>query len=142
MSEPSLVEFGKIDRANWPAGPWDDEPDVIRWIDTATNRFCLIRRGPSGNLCGYVGIAHGHPWHGVDEGQITPYPEVHGGLTFSDFIDSDQPWWWIGFDCAHARDLLPSLTPLDAHQLETYKDVSYVKAECARLAAQAEEAAA
>lgn len=51
--------------------------------------------------------------------------------------------WWLGFDCAHSGDVSPGnikfyeergLGRLSIH--ETYKPLSYVKAECAKLARQ------
>lgn len=62
---------------------------------------------------------------------------VHGGLTFADqFHDqsADDPRWWFGFDCAHAGDLTPA-SPASL-RLGVYRDWEYVKAQCARLAAQ------
>lgn len=85
---------------SWGAGPWDDEPDKVSWTDAATGRPCLVVRGPSGALCGYVAVDPGHPWHGVDYGccpgdqgscdddtWCSHAPdqrvEVHGGLTYA-----------------------------------------------------------
>lgn len=92
------------------SGPWDTEPDKAQWIDEATGLDCLIVRGPVGALCGYVGVAPTHPWHGKDYGQHvgdtecdnefcyehTPGGgvEVHGGLTFASSCqkgDEDGP---------------------------------------------------
>lgn len=42
--------------------------------------------------------------------------------------------WWLGFDCAHFGDSSPGLSRHDDYG--SYKPVSYVKAECARLARQ------
>ena len=54
--------------------------------------------------------------------------------------------WWFGFDCAHSFDLAPAYSammedmklrsPLLDHYEEVYRDVAYVAAECAKLAAQ------
>lgn len=85
--------------ADMPVGPWTSEPDKVQWIDDATGLDCLIVRGPMGALCGYVGIAPDHPWHGksysscladdcTNEYCYEHSPEalvrVHGGLTYSD----------------------------------------------------------
>ena len=86
---------------NWLRGrfaEWEST-DKAQWVDEATGLDCLIVRGPSGALCGYVGVAPGHPWHGKDYSQCLETPvceeswcghsagsrlEVHGGITFAD----------------------------------------------------------
>lgn len=70
-----------IDKTEWARGAWDNEPDKIQWQDEATGLPCLIVRGPSGALCGYVGVAPGHPWHGKDYDSCDV--DVHWGLTFA-----------------------------------------------------------
>lgn len=70
-----------IDKTDWTRGPWDKEPDKIQWQDDATGLPCLIVRGPSGALCGYVGVATDHPWHGGSYDSCDV--DVHGGLTFA-----------------------------------------------------------
>lgn len=70
-----------IDKTEWARGAWDQEPDKIQWQDEATGLPCLIVRGPSGALCGYVGVAPDHPWHGKDYDSCEV--EVHWGLTFA-----------------------------------------------------------
>lgn len=126
------------DREQWPSGPWDDEPDRVQWTDDDTGLACLIRRGPLGNWCGYVGVPEGHPWHGMDYHHCvvcrTSYLDgcehneplssvviVHGGLTFAAGCDGDpvagvchvaddgDTVWWLGFDCGHGFDLVPGL---------------------------------
>ena len=73
------------EKAEWPHGPWTDEPDKVQWIDEATGLDCLIVRNGSGALCGYVGVAPEHPLHGVDyDDDACPRFDVHGGLTFAD----------------------------------------------------------
>jgi hypothetical protein len=78
-------------------------------------------RGPSGALCGYVGVTRAHPWHEADYTDLGSSPNVHGGLTFSapctDHGDeasdichvgsTNGPVWWFGFDCAHLGDQCP-----------------------------------
>ena len=115
-------------------GPWNDEPDKVQWIDEATGLDCLIVRGPSGALCGYVGVPPTHPWHGGDYGRCTASPacvnewcehtpeaclDVHGGITFSGGCNTSDPEGichipepgrpadvhWYGWDAAHASDL-------------------------------------
>jgi len=171
----------KIEKDNWPAGEWDNEPDKIQWEDEATGYPCLVVRNRMGALCGYVGVPNGHRFHGVGYDDVSigkvdgeyndeDYPPAHGGLTFSNKCadgipenegichvpgpgEPDDPWW-LGFDCAHGGDLVPSminfheqyLVTLSAEELakreewavlrqDTYRNVAYVKARCAELAA-------
>lgn len=49
-----------IDRAGWPAGEWDNEPDRVEWRDEATGLPCLMVRNRLGNWCGYAGVHSGH----------------------------------------------------------------------------------
>jgi hypothetical protein len=88
------------DKSAWPRGEWDNEPDKMQWPDPSTGLPCLIVRGPSGALCGYVGVGPTHPWYGKDhlhgctlrEPCGNEYCEhspgaivgAHGGLTYSD----------------------------------------------------------
>jgi hypothetical protein len=119
----------------WGAGPWQDEPDKIQWVDEATNLDCLMHRHPvSGHWCGYVGVSEGHPYFEVgysgcslkppcaaDYCDHSPDVDVHGGLTYAAFCregddeskgvchvpEAGRPHrvWWLGFDCAHSGDV-------------------------------------
>lgn len=50
--------------------------------------------------------------------------DVHGGVTFSDFMDENKDIYWIGFDCDHVGD-----------NVET-QDLDYCINECENLATQ------
>lgn len=138
-------------------GPWADEPDKVQWIDPETGLDCLIVRNPMGALCGYVGVPPGHPWHGADYDDVDV--DVHGGLTFASSCHEDAPKdmgvchvpapgrpadvWWLGFDCCHSDDVAPMYVDTYIDMLTTpgwpaptYKDVSYVSAQCELLAEQ------
>lgn len=153
-------EYRTVDKSEWPRGVWDAEPDKMQWPDPATGLPCLVVRGPSGALCGYVGVPAGHPLFGKDnDGDACDYIRVHGGLTFSgpcaDAGDEARHIchvpgpgepdhvWWLGFDCAHCDDLSPARFDSRWARLseETYKNIAYVRAEVARLAAQLKAAA-
>lgn len=138
-----------IDKSKWRRGPWDSEPDKVQWPDAATGLPCLIVRGPCGNLCGYVGVPPGHPLY---ERDCDDCPVMaHGGLTFSDRCQSGRPEdrgvchrpapgesddvWWLGFDCAHWGDLVPSYPNVGMPD-ELYRDIGYVTDQCRSLAAQ------
>lgn len=151
------------DRTGWPAGPWDDEPDKAQWTDEATGLVCLIRRGQSGSLCGYVGVGPAHPFHGKAYNECVvgcgeDYCDhgvgwAHGGLTYSGPCQEGEPehgichvpedgstdaQWWFGFDCAHGGDLCPMWDQAVRALLgpAVYRDMAYVQGECAALAGQ------
>jgi hypothetical protein len=152
-----------MNHIEWGEGPWNNEEDHYVWIDPVTDLDCMINRGPSGALCGYVGVGPDHPMHGVHYDQ-TDY-DVHGGLTYSNSCQEDgeichvpaegreHDIWWLGFDCAHGWDVMPKMdadlrelrtrvpafpelaAPFDDPRLRsTYKDVDYVRREVMDLA--------
>lgn len=147
-----------VDKSGWPMrGEWDSEPDKLQWIDAATDLDCLIHRGPSGALCGYVGVPPGHKFHGLGYSEVEPDPSVHGGLTFASACDeTPRPngggichiplpgrpadVWWLGFDCAHSGDFCPAYSR-EFSGWESYRHLAYVKHEVANLARQLAEAA-
>lgn len=118
------------------AGPWNDEPDYAKW--EAHGVTCEIKRVPSmGHLCGYVTVPEGHPWFEQDYDYIEA--DVHGGLTYG---SKSSDGYTVGFDCAHAFDLLPMTVAMGRgsgteNYRDTYRDWAFVKAEVERLAAQA-----
>jgi hypothetical protein len=152
--------FKTIDRAalGWPSGEWDSEPDKMQWPDEATGLPCLAVRHPrSGNWCGYVGVAEGHPLFGKDYDDADL--EVHGGITFAEACrpGSDESTgichtpapgepdhvWWLGFDCAHAWDHSPDDVrrsaegyPWNLLSDSHYRTLAYVQNECRSLAQQ------
>lgn len=150
-----------VDRSKWKwSGVPDDEPDKAQWIDQATGLDCLINRGPSGALCGYVGVPEGHRLYGVDYDNVRVnnpendgYPDVHWGLTYADRCQpSEDPSrgichtgevanknvWWLGFDCAHSGDICPSYMGDDDFWVDrsSYKDFNFVRTEVEVLAKQ------
>jgi hypothetical protein len=153
-------------KAEWPHGPWDDEPDKVQWPDERTGFPCLAVRNHFGVWCGYVGVLPGNPYYGQPYQDLYDF-HVHGGLTFAGSCSPEGPEgrtichapdpgepddvWWFGFDCGHARDLSPYLqfevdlpfdvpssyrAPVPLPVRETYRDLGYVHAECANLARQ------
>ena len=141
-----------VDKSTWGPGPWQDEPDKLQWTDADTGLPCLIVRSSwHGALCGYVGVAEGHPAFARDHDEVDV--TVHGGLTFSDFCDEGEEYgichipapgetervWWLGFDAGHARDLRPAwaASGLKVSFVDcTYRDLAYMQEQCAVLAAQ------
>lgn len=104
-----------VNRRQWPEGPWHHEPDRIEWRSHGLP--CLIARGPLGNLCGYVAVPPRHRAHGRHYDDVLV--ETHGGLTYAARCyghichrprkGESRHVWWLGFDCAHAFDAVPSL---------------------------------
>lgn len=163
------IEYATINRAElrWPSGAWDGEPDKAQWPDPATGLPCLAVRHPTGgHWCGYVGVAPGHPYHGTAyEALGTVDLDAHGGVNFASDCqpseteatgichvpDPGEPEhvWWFGFDCHHCWDFGPYDVamgnergyPFGAMQGTEYRTLDYVRAECARLAAQLKEVA-
>lgn len=145
--------YKTVDKSRWPRGAWDSEPDKLQFSDPATGLPCLIVRAHSGSLCGYVGVVEGHPAFGKDYEKVDV--DVHGGLTYSGFCqhtsdertgvchvpgtgDPEQVWW-LGFDCAHYGDLPPAYSYFEGVVRtpdEEYRDVDYVRRQCAQLANQ------
>src|SRR5947209_3531858 len=146
------------------SGPWDNEPDKAQWQFSPTIA-CMVHRGGGQAWCGYVGVTKGHPLFGMnyDEVEEKYDIQVHGGLTFSAMCDGDEEngichvatdekgkdirAWWLGFDCAHYRDLRPNFADAymakfdedmaDKYPLaQVYRDYAYVRAETERLAEQ------
>lgn len=144
-----------VDKASWPRGPWDDEPDKVQWVDPATDLDCLIVRNHWGAHCGYVGVPPGHPCHGAGYGAVEPDPDVHGCLTFADGCNEEAlegegichiPYpgrpddvWWLGFDCAHYQDYQPGFPEgysMLVNKNCTYRTIDWVRAEVTSLAGQ------
>lgn len=128
-----------MDKTQWGAGPWQSEPDLVRW--TYRGVPCLIVRSPhAGTLCGYVAVRRGHPLYlrHYDHCRL----DCHGGLTFSGRLDLPPPVntrplqglleralrpsgeWWLGFDCAHAGDYMPAIAARTAVYYETFPELA------------------
>jgi hypothetical protein len=161
----AAIEYRTLDKRTWGDGQWQQEPDKVQWTDEATGLPCLAVRGPHGALCGYVGVAEGHPYFRVEYGDgPEDRLDVHGGITYSDLCQEGneaasichipapgQPdhVWWFGFDCAHSGDFCPGSNArlsdafMRSHGLhkgpqpyEQYRTLAYVQGECRALAAQ------
>lgn len=152
-----------VDRAGWPSGPWDGEPDRIEWKTEAGYPAIMQRVPGHGAWCGYVAVPPGHPLHGKSAGEIDSDVAVHGGVTYADkchgavchVAAENEPAdvWWVGFDCVHHCDLAPghekrvAALHLGVNAVFAtrwalqYRDVAYVRAECEALARQLQAAA-
>ncbi len=93
-------------------GEWVEEFDQVDFTYEFYKCHILrvVKREPfavdehyfGGHLCGYVQIPKRHPlyskdWYGIDL-------DCHGGIT----CNENHEEHWIGFDCAHMNDLIPS----------------------------------
>jgi hypothetical protein len=126
----------------WGPGPWCREADRLEW--RRHGLVCLMTRNPLlGNLCGYVGVAPGHPLHGVDRDQVS-WLRVHGGVTYGAACDEERgvchvappgepdDLWWFGFDCLHHCDVSPMHAMYYGFRAEAcdadmrYRDQAYV----------------
>lgn len=135
-------------RAWWTEGPWDDEPDILRWADERTGFPCIARRSRASFWCGYVGVGIEHPYYGLGYEDLEI--DIHGGLSYAEaceespegvchFSEDGEARWWFGFDCGHIFDAAPSWNIPDLTELGVYRDLAYVQAECSRLAMQLEK---
>lgn len=138
-----MGETKQIDKTKWGPGPWQDEPDRQEWKYRGLP--CLAVRNQMGSWCGYVAVPPGHPAY------KKPYDDVdvnvHGGLTYADHCrdhichvpapGEPDDVWWLGFDCGHSDDLVPSMKEFCKSLLwGTYKDLKYVVRETSELAEQ------
>lgn len=153
--------YTHIDRQakEWPAGPWDTEPDKMQWSDPETEFPCLaVRHEDNGHWCGYVGVTLLHPLFGRECNELDENLPGHGGVNFSRFCmpnaheekdichapepGEDDHVWWFGFDCDHGRDLSPHWAGIeqqdrriDPRFKKEYRTLAYVQQVCAALAA-------
>lgn len=91
------------------------------------NYQCLILRTTAlGSLCGYIALPPEHhlfgQYYDTIESLYNYELPAHGGLTFSGEFEN---WYWIGFDCVHAGDLVPN-SPFYSED-DTYKDMKFVE---------------
>lgn len=116
---------------------WDSEPDRVEFIHCGLR--CLILRGPMGSLNGYVELPESSSAWGMDHMWENPF-EVHGGITFSGTLDQimqEETYYAVGFDTAHAWDVIPKLNgrwPIEDNS--TYKNLEFVTNETKSLAEQ------
>jgi hypothetical protein len=144
-----ILQDTYVDKSTWPRGEWDKEPDKLHWIDEETNLDCLIVRGPSGGLCGYVGVDSTHPAFGKDYSDVDV--SVHGGLTYAALCQEDGKIchvpqegrsgeiYWLGFDCGHLGDLTPQFSASSWNDGGIYRSLAYVVNQVTGLARQLKE---
>jgi hypothetical protein len=149
-----VKESPTIDKTKWGRGPWQKEPDRFEWKHKGFP--CLAVRHPRmGQWCGYVAVPPGHPYYEKPCDECADI-DVHGGLTYADHCNrhichvpapgEPDDVWWLGFDCAHAGDVIPSMNEFIPKGItcmtvkspfgETYKTLRYVVNEVNNLAHQ------
>lgn len=115
------IERTLFDKSKWPDGPWKNEVDYIEWTIIQNKYYALILRNGycrettngsilcvGGNLCGYIGIPSSHPAYKKHYEDLNI--KCHGGLTFAGFLPyQKEEIWYLGFDCAHYNDCIPSM---------------------------------
>ncbi len=129
--------------------PWLDEPTALDGIHNWVP-YALRRKGRDDVWLGYVWVPHGHPWHSKDTSDLLDI-NVHGGITFSrerlffkHFLfelngsSGLKDGWWVGFDCGHPGDFIPSQQEMFSDG--TYRTMGYAAAEVKRLCTQAANA--
>lgn len=148
---------------HWGYGEWVEEPDLLEFEHEGLK--CRIQRifakeldghFSLGHLCGYVCIPKEHSKYGKNAFDEFDEMDIHGGLTYGEFQNDE---YWIGFDCAHAGDIVPSIEALNktmerpefmkelANDMKerypncylfnsTYKNISFVVGECKALVEQ------
>lgn len=102
---------------------WEDVKNHV--FDNPINKYFTTF---GGHLCGYVCIPKDHPWFEKDSGDIDC--DIHGGLTY--FRTHEDGNYWIGFDCAHSKDIVPSMIIHEKQMMEVserYKKIMEKKEE-------------
>ena len=148
-------------------GEWVEECDAAFFehegIECKVTRI-VIEEYPNrshmfgGHFCGYCKIPEDHPDYNCEDIHSLGY-EVHGGLTYSELEPNKE--FWIGFDCAHSVDVVPSMLEMKRKVREetmemlkglgrkdhftsilfrdTYKNIKFAEDQCKLLASQIQE---
>lgn len=100
----------------WGYGEWVEEPDEIKFEHLGIECIVLriaIRELHSqefhmfgGYFNGYIRIPTDHPYYQKRYEDMDI--DCHWGLTFGECSDGH----WVGFDCAHSGDYIPSIEKL------------------------------
>lgn len=107
--------------------------------------YVLIASGERGRwatfaaTCACLAVTRCTAWHYTRRAATRLH--VHVGLTFSGCLGGRRMkrGHWFGFDCAHSGDLVPGMVLRFAwigNDRDTYRSVTYVRAECTGLAEQ------
>lgn len=125
---------------------WENEPNYKTFM--LGDYHCVIIRNRSlGHLCGYVGVSYDHPFYAKHYSEFGELVRVHGELTYSAYgikkLNENPNMWYLGFDCAHYGDFVPSMENLFHFKKEeyakSYKTIEFVENELVQLVDQLEE---
>lgn len=127
---------------HWGYGEWVEEADECRFEHNGIQ--CKILRVYyvdadilfDGHLCGYCKIPSSHSDINVDYTENYDY-KAYGGITY-DSVNKHLERW-IGFDCAHSNDVVPSMNKVKDDSIifhGSYKNMKFVENECRNLAEQ------
>lgn len=136
----------KVDRTNWPTGPWDEEPeDKLQFEHVGL--ACLMLRNNQGAWCGYVGVPAEHAAYEKSYNAVDV--DVHGGLTYEGKCAGaichvpapgmPDDVWWLGFDTSHWGDEAPGQLAIwggSEGSQGTYRTQAYVMDQTRQLAEQ------
>lgn len=88
-----------------------------------------------GGDIGYIGIFAASIGMNEDksEANLSLILFCHGGLSYADKSETEDDLWWFGFDAGHCDDVSPYLARPWADDA-VYRDISYVRHQCERLA--------
>jgi hypothetical protein len=115
-----FYEFSKEKKTKfWKDGEWVNEPDLV--IFSHNGFKCTVKRVSAyesngslfgGYLCGYVRIPEDHYLYDKDLDHVDDLDlDCHGGVTHCNFNEWGD--YYIGFDCAHGYDMIPSMEKMD-----------------------------
>jgi hypothetical protein len=119
------------DKSSWGPGPWQDEPDDVRWSDSVTGIRCMLWRASGvGRWCGHCSLPGGHPWERLRAEDI-PVSTVGHAITSKGVVNGDGGGLiWIGFECDGLKPAVK--VPARAHWLP-YRDQRYATGKVLRL---------
>jgi hypothetical protein len=118
--------FDKDFKIKWLGeGEWVQEPDkvIFEYLSYKSEVRRILNREPfakkeawfGGHLCGYVKVPAYPNLHRESFDDL----ECHGGITHISLTEDDQHW--IGFDCAHCTDKIPSIEHKRSMHEEIFK---------------------
>lgn len=114
---------------------WETEPDKVE-LEYLGLKCWVLRRQGMKHLCGYVELPPESSLNDLASITWDSDLEVHGGVTFEGKLEVDDLRKYVGFDCAHAGDIVPGMRDSGDTHYSTYKSVEYVTSECKKLAEQ------
>lgn len=104
--------FTSEEKIKWCGdGEWVEEPDwiVIEYLGYEAVVYRVMEAYFGGHLCGYVKIPEDHPLF-----KSCIDLDCHGGISYNECNEEH----WVGFDCAHSGDLVPTSALLKKQRQE------------------------